>query len=88
MVDIRHTYQDIVKIVMDSIEEEKLSQVSKQIGKRNSRELILFLFKKINIEIYLEYLLQPCRYGGYCHYELETDGSDYVITTLHNMGMK
>jgi hypothetical protein len=65
MVDIRHTYQDIVKILMDSIEEEKLSQVSKQIGERNSRELILFLFKKINIEIYLEYLSLPCRYGGY-----------------------
>ena len=65
MVDIRHTYQDIVKIVMDSIEGEKLSQVSKQIGDTDPRELILFLFKKINIEIYLEYLSLPCRYGGY-----------------------
>ncbi len=80
--------QDIIKMLIESIEDDKLVQVAKQIGRRVPRELILFLFKKITVEIYLEYLSRLCRYGGYGHYELETDGKDYVITILHNMGIK
>ena len=80
--------QDTMKSLMESVEDEKLAKLAKQIGGRIPKELILFLFKKITVETYLEYLARLCRYSGYGQYEVETDGRDYIITILHNMGSK
>jgi hypothetical protein len=58
---------------MDSIEEEKLSQVSKQVGKRVPRELILFLFKKM-----LKSILNICH--------VFADTADMATMSLKLMG--
>jgi hypothetical protein len=48
---------------LESIDNEKIEIISRELGANLTREFILFVFKKINLEIYLSYLSLLCRYG-------------------------
>jgi len=60
----------------------------RELGATLTRESILFVFKKINLETYLSYLSLLCRYGGFVHLEIENEGRDYTITLLQTIGNK
>jgi hypothetical protein len=70
---------------LESVDDEKVETVVREVG---SREFILFVSKKINLETYLSHLSLLCRYGGFAHFEVENEGRDYTITLLHNLGQK
>ncbi len=73
---------------LESVDDEKIENISRDLGASLTREFVLFVFKKINLETYLSYLSILCRYGGFAHLEIENEGSDYTITLLHTMGPK
>jgi hypothetical protein len=73
---------------LDSVNDEKIEAVARQVGSALSREFILFVSKKINLETYLSHLSLLCQYGGFAHLEIENEGSDYTITLLHTLGQK
>jgi hypothetical protein len=73
---------------LESVDDEKIKTISRELGSALSREFILFVSKKINLETYLSYLSLLCRYGGFAHFEVENEGRDYTITLLHTMGEK
>ena len=73
---------------LESVDDEKIEIISRELGASLTREFILFVFKKINLETYLSYLSLLCRYGGFAHLEIENEGRDYTITLLHTMGNK
>ena len=73
---------------LESVDDEKVETISRELGSALSREFILFVSKKINLETYLSHLSLLCRYGGFAHFEVENEGRDYTITLLHTMGQK
>jgi len=48
---------------LESVDDEKIEIISRELGASLTREFILFVFKKINLETYLSYLSLLCRYG-------------------------
>jgi len=60
----------------------------RELGATLTRESILFVFKKINLETYLSYLSLLCRYGGFVHLEIENEVRNYTITLLQTIGNK
>ena len=49
---------------LESVDDEKIETISRELGSALSREFILFVSKKINLETYLSHLSLLCRYGG------------------------
>ena len=60
-----------LRAFLESVNDEKIEIISRELGATLSREFILFVFKKINLETYLSYLSLLCRYGGFAHLEIE-----------------
>src|SRR5215831_8289612 len=52
------------------------------------KQFILFWFKKTNLQTYLEYMSLVCRYAEFAQYEVDTDGSNYTMTLIHELGEK
>ena len=70
--------------LLESVDDEKIETTSRELGATLTREFILFVFKKINLETYLSYLSLLCRYGGFAHLEVENEGRDlYNHSTTH-----
>jgi hypothetical protein len=76
------------KEIIDAVDENKLADIAKRSGTRFPKEFILFWFKKADLDTYLESLKLLCKYKGYAHYELESDGSEYTIILIHDLGEK
>ena len=74
--------------ILESVNDEKVEAIAKELGSALAREFILLVSKKINVETYLVHLSLLCRYGGFAHLEIENEGRDYTITLLHTMGQK
>jgi hypothetical protein len=73
---------------LESVDDNRVETVARELGSTLTREFILFVSKKINLETYLMHLSLLCRYGGFAHLEVENEGRDYTITLLHAMGQK
>jgi hypothetical protein len=80
--------QEIIKAILEVIEDEALIRKACEIGAKIPKEFLMFWFKKTDLESYLQYLELLCNYGGFARYELEADGQAYVIPLLRNMGEK
>jgi hypothetical protein len=76
------------KEILEVVDEAKLIEIAKRSGSRFPKEFVLFWFKKANLETYLETLKLAFKYKGYARYELETDGSEYTIILIHDLGEK
>ncbi len=74
--------------ILESISDEKIEAIARELGSALSREFMLLLYKKIDLESYVEYLSLLCRYGGFAHFEVEKEVRDYTITLLHTYGQK
>ena len=77
-----------LKEILEAVDEDKLVEIAKRSGSRFPREFVLFWFKRANLDNYLESLKLAFKYKGYAHYELETDGSEYTIILVHDLGEK
>ena len=60
-----------LKLIINAIDEIKIGEIGSEIGNKIPMEFLLFWFKEVNLNSFLEYLSLLCRYGGFAHYELE-----------------
>jgi hypothetical protein len=51
-------------------------------------EFIVFWFKKINLDAYLQYLSLVCQYAKFAECEIDNDENDYTIILSHDIGQK
>ncbi len=84
-VSLRH---DMLRDILEMVDDAAIVEAGREAGSRIQKEFLLFWFKKVDVESYLEYLSLVCRYGGVAQYELATDGREYIITLVHSMGEK
>lgn len=80
--------RDAFRSILGMIEDDKIIRVSKEIGTQIPKQFILFWFKKTNLETYLEYMSLVCRYAEFAQYEVDTDGTNYTMTLLHDLDEK
>ena len=73
---------------LEAIEDEKLTQIGGELGRRNPKEMTLFWFKRLNLETFLRYLSTYSRYGRIGEYELETRDGTHIISLHHDLGSK
>lgn len=76
------------KSFIEAIDDEKLSQVARGLGGTNPKEMMLFWYKKLNIDTFLRYLSAYCRYGRIAEYEVDAHDGTYIITIHHELGEK
>jgi hypothetical protein len=74
--------------ILEAIDDNKLSQIGKDLGKRTFKEFLMLWFKKTDVEKVIEGFSLWCKYGGIAEYDLETDGRNYTITLHHEIGEK
>jgi hypothetical protein len=82
--------QESFNSIIQVVEDDKLTQVAKEIGSLIPKQFLLFWFKRSDLEAYLRYLSLVCRYNGFGEYEVDIDEAraNYTITIIHNMGQK
>ena len=80
--------RDAFRSILAMIEDDKIIRVSKEIGNQIPKQFILFWFKKTTLETYLEYMSLVCRYAEFAQYEIDTDGTNYTMTLLHDLDEK
>ena len=77
-----------LQLIIDSLEDIEIKDIGSKIGKKIPKEFLLFWFKEINLNSFLEYLSLLCRYGGFAHYEIESKEREFTITLIHDIGEK
>jgi hypothetical protein len=80
--------RDGLRLILEAVDDNKLSQIGKHHGETTNKEFLMFWFKKINIHIFLDGLSLFCKYARVAEYDLETDGKNYTITMHHELGEK
>jgi hypothetical protein len=76
------------RLILEAIEDNKLSQIGNDLGKRAFKEFLMLWFKKTDVEKMLEGISLWCKYAGIAEYDFETDGRNYTITLHHDIGEK
>jgi hypothetical protein len=76
------------KEILELADEDKLADIAKRSGSRFPKEFVLFWFKRTDLDTYLESLKLLCKYKGYARFELESEGSEYTIILIHDLGKK
>jgi hypothetical protein len=79
---------DGLRSILEAVDDDRLAQIGKHHGKRTNKDFMMFLFKKTDIEAFLEALSLFCKYAGVAEYDLETDGKSYTVTLHHEIGEK
>jgi hypothetical protein len=74
--------------ILEVVDDDKLADIAKRSGSRFPKEFVLFWFKRASLGTYLKSLKLICKYKGYARYELETDGSEYTVILVHDLGEK
>lgn len=80
--------RDGLRLILEAVDDNKLSQIGKHHGKSTNKEFMMFWFKKINLQTFLDGLSLFCKYARVAEYDLETDGRNYTITMHHELGEK
>jgi len=74
------------KTILEITDEKKLSELAKVIGARLPKEVMLFWFKKTDLEAFLSYVDLYGKYSDLFQYELDKEGDRYTITAHHELG--
>jgi hypothetical protein len=80
--------QDTIRTILEKIEDEKLSEASRELGGRVPKDMLLFWYGKTGVKGFLKYLTLISDYAGFAHFEITKEDSSYIITAHHNMGAK
>ena len=75
-----------LKLVIDLLDDSEIEKIGKDVGKKIPKEFLLFWFKEINLQSFLEYISLLCRYGGFAHHEIESNEGSFMITLVHDLG--
>jgi hypothetical protein len=74
--------------LLSAIDDDKVTDISQELGDKVPSQFIFFWFKKNTLENYLKYISLICKYGGFAQYEIEQEGREYTITLIHELGEK
>jgi len=74
--------------IINKLGVEDIIALAKDIGEEVPKQFILFWFKKLTLQTYLAYISLVCKYAYFAEYELETDGSEYIISLIHDLGLR
>jgi len=80
--------REIVIAMLESADQEKLEKFGDELGAQLTKQFILFWFKKVNVETFLAYITLVSRYGGITKSEIEAEGREYTVSSLHDLGPK
>jgi hypothetical protein len=80
--------RDSFKMMLSAINDDKVTDISQELGDMVPSQFVLFWFKKNTLENYLKYISLICKHGGFAQYEIEQDGGEYTITLIHELGDK
>jgi len=76
------------KTMLSAIDDDRVSDLSQELGNKVPSQFILFWFKKNTLENYLKYISLLCKHGGFAQFEIEQEGREYTITLIHELGEK
>jgi hypothetical protein len=76
------------KTMLSAIDDDKVTDLSQQLGDKVPNQFILFWFKKNTLENYLKYISLLCKHGGFAQFEIEQEGREYTLTLIHELGEK
>ncbi|MDQ3968049.1 MAG: hypothetical protein M3275_06605 [Thermoproteota archaeon] len=76
------------KLIIDSLDDEKIKRIAEETGARIAKELMMFIFKKITLDTFLSMNSLWFRYSGVGIYEIETNEREYTIVMHHELGRK
>ena len=74
------------KTILEAADEKEIGELAKVLGARLPKEVMLFWFKRSNLEAFLSYIAIYGKYSNLFQYELEKEGSRYTITAHHQLG--
>ncbi len=77
---------DGFRVLLDAIEEEKLTEIAEDIAPSLSREVALHFFKRVDFETFFQFLLAIFRYGHLGEYQVETTAEGDTMTVHHDLG--
>jgi hypothetical protein len=76
------------RLIINSMDDQEIRRLAEEVGSRQPQELLMFWFKKMTLDAYMEGLSLYCRYGGIAKYDLETNGREYTVALHHELGRK
>ena len=76
------------KTMLSAIDDDRVTDLSQELGDKVPSQFILFWFKKNTLENYLKYISLLCKHGGFAQFEIEQEGREYTITLIHELGEK
>jgi hypothetical protein len=79
---------EALRFLLGSVDTEKLASAAQESGAQVPKEVVMFWFKKMDVNTYLSYLENICRYAGQAEYDCQSSGGDYTITLRHEFGIK
>jgi len=74
--------------LIDLTDENALATLAEQSSVELTNQVLLFWFKKINLENSLKLLSIESEYAGLGEVEIENEGRDYTISVYHEYGKK
>jgi len=80
--------KEAFKTILEITDEKKLNELARVMGARLPKEVMLFWFKKTDMEAFLSYVALYGKYSGLLEYELEKEGDRITITAHHELGDK
>lgn len=79
--------QDLVREGFGGIKDkETLKRLAREAGARLPREIILFWFKDVTLEYFLDYLGLQSKFQGFANYEIIHRGTTVVMVAKHQLG--
>jgi hypothetical protein len=80
--------KELFSAILEAGDQQKLEKIGRDLGVELPKQFILFWFKKLNVETFLNYITLVSRYGGIAKCDIEVHGRDYTVSTLHDLGPK
>ena len=77
-----------LKLIIESLDDETIKQIAGQIGSRQSKELMMYFFKEINLDTFVSAISLFSKYAGFGSYEIESNGRDHTVVLHHELGRK
>ena len=74
--------------MLEAFSDSELSQMGDQLGAVNPRSMILFWYKRLDLETFLRWLQVQSRYGRFGEVEVEREGASAVVSIHHDEGPK
>jgi hypothetical protein len=76
------------KLILDALDDETVKKMAEEIGSRQPKELMMFVFKKTSLDAFISQFSLFSRYAGFGTYEIGSDGKNYTFVVHHELGRK